>query len=326
MRQVCLLASLLAAAAGELCANPVINCSLAGLAYGVNVPTGARDSNGCWTNTFINATVYDSLDWGAPKNPGGTAQTYWQSGLGAANPGNNYPITTSTGPDVRSSWGDGVQVQKAPTFTGSGTNVMRVDDLAMEYSTIAHSWVFPGASGTPNVASFAGHFGSASTPTGTNDHLLELANGGPLELVFLNLPMVGVWFQIASLSGINSLFVVKIQAFASDSTSLGTYTLTETANGTGGTCTTLASSSPTPCVLTGTSQSDAPYVGFYDPGGRIRSIYISVFNPSNLTVPIGFAIDSLELAEVPEPTTILMMGGGLAAIALYRRKRRRLSR
>jgi hypothetical protein len=63
-------------------------------------------------------------------------------------------------------------------------------------------------------------------------------------------------------------------------------------------------------------------VGFYDPEGRIKSIYISVFDPSNLANPIGFAIDALQLDEVPEPAMLLMIGGGLVAIALYGRKRR----
>ena len=61
---------------------------------------------------------------------------------------------------------------------------------------------------------------------------------------------------------------------------------------------------------------------YYDPQGRIKSIYISVFNPSDLRTPIGFAIDSLTLQEIPEPAMPLMIGGGLAALALYRRKRR----
>ena len=67
--------------------------------------------------------------------------------------------------------------------------------------------------------------------------------------------------------------------------------------------------------------NDAPYVGFYDPEGRIRSIYVSVFN-HNGTTPVGFAIDSLYLEPIPEPAVPLMIGGGLAAMALYRRKRR----
>jgi hypothetical protein len=68
-------------------------------------------------------------------------------------------------------------------------------------------------------------------------------------------------------------------------------------------------------------------VGFYDPQGRITSIYISVFNPGSLSTPIGFAIDSLKIdplvpPPVPEPAMSLLIGGGLAAMALYRRRRR----
>jgi hypothetical protein len=130
-----------------------------------------------------------------------------------------------------------------------------------------------------------------------------------------------VWFEIASLSDSrNTLFVAGLQAFDSSGNSLGTYQLTETANGTGGICPSLGIRPPVPC-------NDAPYVGFYDPEGRISSIYISVFNPGNLSTPIGFAIDTLDIDPsaaqwVPEPAMPLMIGGGLAAIALLGRKRR----
>jgi hypothetical protein len=69
--------------------------------------------------------------------------------------------------------------------------------------------------------------------------------------------------------------------------------------------------------------NDAPYVGFFDPQGRIGSVYISVFNVGSPTIPIGFAIDSLYVDEssVPEPAIPLLIGTGLAAMALYRRKR-----
>jgi hypothetical protein len=132
-----------------------------------------------------------------------------------------------------------------------------------------------------------------------------------------------VWFEIAALSGSNSLFQVDVQAFGNGGVSLGSYTLTESgAYGSGGTCSTLTGRPPVPC-------NDAPYVGFYDPEGRIRSIYISVCavgavcNP-NLAgyAPIGFAIDSLLVDEIPEPAMPLLIGGGLAAILLYGRKRR----
>jgi hypothetical protein len=68
-------------------------------------------------------------------------------------------------------------------------------------------------------------------------------------------------------------------------------------------------------------------VGFYDPQGRITSIYISVFNPGNLSTPVGFAINSLNFdpttpGDIPEPAMPLTIGGGLAALALYHRKRR----
>jgi hypothetical protein len=133
-------------------------------------------------------------------------------------------------------------------------------------------------------------------------------------------PAFGVWFQISSLSGTNSLFVAEVQAFNSSGDPIGSYQLAESGSyGSGGQCLSLEANHPMPC-------DDAPYVGFYDPEGRISSIYISVFNATVTGVPtgspIGFAIDSLYMDEVPEPAMLLMIGSGLAAIGLYGRKRR----
>jgi hypothetical protein len=130
-----------------------------------------------------------------------------------------------------------------------------------------------------------------------------------------------VWFSISSLGGTNSLFVAEVQGYDSSGDLIGSYQLAESGPyGSGGQCLSLEANHPMAC-------DDAPYVGFYDPEGRISSIYISVFNPGNLSAPIGFAIDTLEIdpfAEqgVPEPAVLLMSGSGLAAIALYSRKRR----
>lgn len=325
MRRVWLLASLLAAAAGAAYANgtTTLVCNQGGAESSL-IPTGALNGSGCWTNLFITTTVWDSLDWGAPSSPTG------QSGLGIATPGNSFAVTTSDPVQTRTATSQNrIAIQLAPDYLGTAAAVYRVDDFASEFSTATNSWAIPGAPGTAALAGFAGHFNSATgTPAPgapAGDHLLELTNGGPLELTFLTTPVFGVWFEIAALSGSrNTLFVAEVQGFDASGDSLGTYQLTETANGTGGICASLAGKPPVPC-------NDAPYVGFYDPEGRVSSIYISVFNPGNLSAPIGFAIDTLELDPsvvqgVPEPATPLILGGGLAAIALLGRKRWALPR
>jgi hypothetical protein len=204
--------------------------------------------------------------------------------------------------------------------------VTRVDDFKEEYSHTSNSWVNPGTGGTPNLAGFAGHFNSASgtPPVGApaGDHLLE-ANPGTLELTFLN-PVFGVWFEIANVSvtSTNTLFFAEVQAVDSSGHSLGTYKLLETANGTGGLCSTLSGRTPTPC-------NDAPYIGFYDPEAQIKSIYITVYSGASgglatgtpIGSPLGFAIDTLLVDPTPEPVAPFMIGGGLAAIALFGRKR-----
>jgi hypothetical protein len=319
MRRVCLLAGLLAAAAGDLCASSFLNCALSGLATGVIIPTGAT-SSGCWTSTFINATVNDSLDWGAPTTSGG---------LGAAvTPGNTFPVSTSLAVDARTTDGFGVGLQLAPDYSGTAGSLVRADNAALVWAshpTVGPArWVIPGSQGTPsNLALFAGNF-NAPGPTGPpvqgasygypyGDHLVELQNGGPLELTFLNQGVLGVWFEISSLEGIDSNFDASVEAFDSSGNVLGTYSIQ--AGGSGGQCLSLSSNPPTPC-------NDAPYVGFYDPEGRIHSIYISVFDPSSNNL-IGFAIDTLMVDEVPEPSMPLLVGSGLAAFSLWRRWRRK---
>ena len=326
MRPVCLLAALLAAG-GNLCASPVINCALTGLASQVVIPSGAiTGSTGCWTGTqvgtsgFINATTWDSLNWGAPTETSGP------SGLGNATVGSNSygtPVNPSTY-RTATAQDDQVSIQYGSGYSGTQT-VTRVDDFKEEYSHTSNSWVNPGTGGTPNLAGFAGHFNSASgtPPVGApaGDHLLE-ANPGTLELTFLN-PVFGVWFEIASVSvSSNTLFFAEVQAVDASGHSLGTYSLVETANGTGGICTTLSGRSPTPC-------NDAPYIGFYDPEAQIKSIYITVYSGTNnglatgtpVGSPLGFAIDTLLVDPTPEPVAPLMIGGGLAAMALFGRKR-----
>jgi hypothetical protein len=311
-RRVCLLAGLLAAA-GNLCASTYLNCALSGLA---SVPTGAT-SGGCWTNTFINATVNDSLDWGAPTTSGG---------LGAARSGNSFPVSTAFGVNAGTSEGFAVDLQLAPTYAGAAGAVVRADDSALVWAahpTVGPArWVIPGSQGTPsNLALYAGHFDSAagSLPSGSGyglpygDHLVQLQNGGPLELTFLARPVLGVWFQISSMAGISSDFDATVEAFDSSGNVLGTYSIQ--AGGSGGQCASLSHNPPTPC-------NDAPYVGFYDPEGNIHSIYISVTDTSPNHNLIGFSIDSLMVDEVPEPSIPLMICGGLAAFSLWRRWRR----
>ena len=338
VRRVCLLAGLLAVVAGNLCANPAVNMLCTLTVVGLPGPfsgLGSVGGDGCFSTAFSTVTNLDSLDWGAPSQ---YLSGSGQSGLGPALPGNAYPITNTSGPDVRTVGNVDMQLQRAPTGGQPSTSITRVDDLALEWN--GTGWQFPGFNNTPNVASFAGHFGSnapanpipghpSPPPPGApaGDHLVELpSNGSSLELTLLNNTAYGVWFRIGSLTCLatssypvntNCLFDATIQAFDSGGASIGTYTLAESGTyGSGGVCTGLSTKVPGPVPC-----NDSPYVGFYDPDGRIKSIYISVFNHNGAS-QIGFAIDSLYVDPVPEPAMPLLIGGGLAAIALYGRKRR----
>jgi len=310
MKHMCLVVSLLAMAAGSLYASPTLACTGMTGVSGL----GAIGSNGCFTTNFANVTYLDSLNWGAPSSLTG------QSGLGSATPGSNSFAATSTPVANRTALSNGDPVSVSLPG-GANTAVTRVDDLAYVWEGSSTEW---SSAAYANVANFAGHFNSAgSTTAPPGDALLKDSSGTPLELSLLGAtgPVLGIWFEIASLSGTNSLFQADVQAY-DGSVPLGTYVLTETANGTGGVCPGLTINAETPTVPV--PCDDAPYVGFYDPQGRITSVYISVYNIGSPTVPIGFAIDSLyvdEAAVVPEPAIPLLIGTGLAAMALYRRKR-----
>lgn len=315
MRRVWLLASLLAAAAGNLCANGALTLTCSLNVIGIPGPfsgLGSVGANGCFSTSFSNVTGLDSLNWGAPTASSGP------SGLGPALSGNSFSVTTTTPVQTRTATQDNAQVA---IYSSTSSTVTRADDFYWQWTGSA--WVSGSNLSTP-LTSFAGHFNSASStslaaasPT-NDDQLLKSSSGAPLQLELLGYRAFGVWFQIASLSGTDSLFVAKVQTFDSSGNPIGSYQLNESGSyGSGGVCGALEANHPVAC-------NDAPYVGFYDPEGRISSVYVSVFDPSNLTTPIGFAIDSWQLDDdpIPEPAMVLMIGGGLAAIALYGRKRR----
>jgi hypothetical protein len=315
MRRVCVLASLLAAAAGSVYADPTATlvCNQTGAESSL-IPGGDL-SGGCFTNQFINTTALDSLNWGS---------------AGAS--GTSLPVSTYLAADFQTVGYEGVAVQLAPTYSGGSGAVETATNVG--YVWAAHPtvgparWVIPGTQGTPAVNNpDAGHFNSASpagqppnvnapapgTPVG--DSLLELQSGGPMELTFLKPSVFGAYFEISSLVGTaDASFDASVEALDSSGNILGTYNIQ--AGGSGGTCTSVSHNPPTPC-------NDAPYIGFYDPQGRIHSIYISVTDPSTGYL-VGFAIDTLMVddAPVPEPSIPLMVGGGLAAFSLLRRWRR----
>ena len=249
MRRVYLLASVLALAAGNLCANSALTLACSLNVSGLPGPfsgLGGVGGNGCFSTSFSNVTTLDSVNWGAPTETSG------QSGLGDATPGNSFPIGVLNPVQYRTATtaGDQVTVQLPATYQGTATSVTRADNFGLQWNGSA--WVAPGTPGTQNLAGFPGHFNSAVIPgSAAGDHLLELTNGGPLELSFLGTatgPVLGVWFQMASLAGQNSLFVAEVQAFDKDGNSIGTYTLTESgAYGSGGQCASLSFSPPLPC-------------------------------------------------------------------------------
>ena len=315
MKRVYLLGCLLAMAAGSLSANPALTLSCSLNVTGLPGPfsgLGSVDGNGCFSTSFSTVPSLLSVNWGAPVTSGG---------LGAALLSTDHPpvvVTTPVPAAAKLTNGDPV------TVTSTAGSITRVDDFAYKYT--GTGWNSPSIVG---LANFAGHFtsASASSPSSPDDALIEVTSGSMgISLLGHASPSVyGIWFEIASLGGTNSTFTASVQAFDSLGTPLGIYSLTEfpgTANyGSGGQCPGLATKDSITQLPTPAPCNDAPYVGFYDPQGRISSVYITVFSGG---APVGFAIDSLfvdEVQGVPEPAIPLLIGGGLAAMALYRRKR-----
>jgi hypothetical protein len=208
----------------------------------------------------------------------------------------------------------------------TGTSLIRAEDYAM--LDTSHGWAAVPGHGPYQ---FTGSFDSApdtglttsgvgipvhtfSVPgygTGGGESLLGSYNGGSFVIGAGSAVLTSFGFRIAAIS--NATFNVTINLFGSTNgsgTALETLTLNALSGG--GNCQSLSqltNGSPTPC-------NTAPFIYVTATGG-VRSFSIVTSDPT------GFYIDALDMnVAAPEPTTMLITGGGLVTLAWFLRRKR----
>jgi hypothetical protein len=283
---------------GRLSATVLVNnCTLNG------------GSTACYTAGMF--SFADSIDWGAAASATG------QSGLGEALASGNNPHDVSAAPWLARSAGDvNIMASLATGFSGTPT-LTRMDNTSWAFGpatagAVTNTFISP----PDGFEGFGGHFNANPTsldPFNTGEHLLGVVQGsvGSMVLSFdEDLRRVG--FNIASFTSAD--FTATLSAF-NGTTLLDTYRINVTGGG-GATCTSLNPNdpnavAPTPC-------HDAAFIAL-DVGTlqRITSIQISTNDTS------GFLINGLDFTEAPEPGPGLLLAGGLSALGLWRRSRRR---
>jgi hypothetical protein len=172
------------------------------------------------------------------------------------------------------------------------------------------------------ATTFAGHFNSATTPTGPSpepplgDNLLGILApagapiGNPTLTLNFSHGLSFVEFQVTarvgsqdpndSTLGENTDFTGTLEAFDSQGNLLGTYAVVD--QGTGGLCAGLSNTfGPQPC-------NDAPFFQFYNAQDQIASVELTLDDPT------GMYVDSLKINAVPEPASFAMFGIGLALL------------
>jgi hypothetical protein len=173
-------------------------------------------------------------------------------------------------------------------------------------------WTLPDFVASEQVNTFQGNFGAPSSPTSTpamGDALVGVNGPSSLTISF-SAPVLSAGFMISSKTLAN--FTATLQAYDSSNNLLGTYSIV--ANGLGGVCAGLGNLNPNPQPC-----NDAPFLGFLGQTAQsqINTLVVST-NDTN-----GMFLDSLSVQDsqaVPEPSVILLMGGGLCVIGLFRRR------
>jgi hypothetical protein len=239
-----------------------------------------------------------------------TGSLDWGSVLGAtATPLTGGTLTTSVA-------GDGLVVSTSVSDSFEGA-----DNTALVWNGNRWSPAFL----VTAASTFAGHFNSASTTTGPppepalGDNLLGILDTGAAQpnttaTFTFQQTLTYVEFEVSNVQGTNSNFSAELIAFDSSSNVLGAYLVSDTAGG--GVCSGLYNANgPTPC-------DNAPFVQFYDPQDRIKSVELIMSDPD------GAYIDTLEIASesiAPEPSSFAILGVGLLAL-FWLPKRRKAAR
>jgi hypothetical protein len=254
----------------------------------------------------------------------------WLTGLGEATQGlHSGPWTTSN---------QAINV----TLTSAGL-LQRSDNTAFAWDGIEWtlpSLVPPPSPGQPPVSTFAGHFAAPNLPCLANqapcsnsnpptfatpdvgltggqfgDDLVGVVGGAPLTITFAT-PVTSAGFMISART--LSDFSATLQAFDAQNNLIGTYAIV--AGGLGGTCaglTAFVNNMPQPCTGDNAFSSPAPFIGFVAPGNQMIASLVLQTNDNT-----GLFID--QMYGVPEPSTTILVSGGLGLLAWLLRRRARV--
>ena len=173
-------------------------------------------------------------------------------------------------------------------------------------------WTLPDLVAGQTVNTFQGHFDGPSNPQSSpvfGDALIGVLGAGSLTINFSS-PVLSAGFQISSRALAD--FTATLKAYDSQNNLLGTYSIV--ANGLGGLCAGLGtlSPNPTPC-------NDAPFLGYL--GSTIPQISRLVVSTNDTS---GMFLDTFYIQDVyvvPEPSMVLLFGGGLCVLAVLKRRR-----
>jgi hypothetical protein len=208
----------------------------------------------------------------------------------------------------------------------TGTSLIRADDYALlhtsdgwmsvtGYGPYKFTGSFDSATDSGLTTSGVGipvhNFSVPGIGTGGGESLLGSYNAGSFVIGSTNAVLTSFGFRIAAIS--SATFNLTINLFGStDGSGTALQTLTLNALSGGGNCaglSILTNGSPTPC-------NTAPFI-YVTATGNVRSFSIATSDPT------GFYIDALDMnVAAPEPTTMLITGGGLAALAWFLRRKR----
>jgi len=287
--------------AATACANGIVGCTLNATSLNLNQ---------CYSsNTFFTTPL--TLDWGTAfgaanatsSNPHDlNTQGAWATNLAGVN------VSVTMGSDYSSS-------------SGAGPKLARIDNEAYLWDPSRNMWVVPQFSANPSIhteMTFDGHFNAPSQAQnwGTGDRLLETYNGVGSDVITFSQGIYAAGLRLSTQSfGFNSNFDATIKAYDKFSNLLGTYVIN--AQGVGGECQTISNNAPTPC-------NDAPFIGIRAAGGlasqQIYKIVITATTNGSLDSLLLGSLQFDEYAPAPEPAEVFLVGTGLLALCLSRRK------
>jgi hypothetical protein len=196
---------------------------------------------------------------------------------------------------------------------GNSLSIMRADNTMYAWAGLSMGWTFPGFIPGGPASTFAGHFDAPSAPSPTpeyGDHLVGVNGTGPFGITF-GQGVSAVGFSLSTRLQVD--FMASLAAYSEDGSLLST--LSVDARGLGGFCAGLDNTSgPVPC-------NDAPFLALRASDRRIASVVLNTNDPAGVFINTLY-LDTSGSMPVPEPGSVILMGGGLLCLGLAARRRR----